>query len=413
MVDNTSTQGSTHQFDVVIVGGAMVGSVLALGLALKANRLNKPLNIALVEAYEPTAEHPGFDARAIALSHGTIEAFKNLDIWDDIKHLGTDISRIHISDRGHFGMTQLDAQDFNLDAMGAVVELSPVGFKLHQKLQSSDVTMFCPAKVIDVTAEIDSKTLTLDNGEKLNAKLVVAADGANSIIRQSLNLSQEFVNFEQTAIIANIELEQKHQHRAWERFTDTGPLALLPMSELNGRDRLSLVWALTPEQAEEYLQLSDDAFIEKLQQAFGYRAGKLIAAGKRFSYPLIMTCMPRPIHHRTIFVGNAAQTLHPIAGQGFNLGLRDIMTVIDVVENGLKSEQDLGSTQITHTYLKQRQEDRGNTLNRVEFLVRGFSNNHWPLVCGRSLGLRLLSYLPFLKAPVGKKAMGFTTQSHF
>ncbi len=412
MIDMRNSK-SAHQFDVVIVGGAMVGSVLALALAHKTQRHNSPLKIALIEAFEPAGEHPGFDARAIALSRGTIEALDQLEIWQDIKHLGTDIFHIHVSDRHHFGMTQLDASDFNLDAMGTVVELKPVGYELHNRLKSADVTLFCPNKVTQIRAERERQRLTLDNNETISAKLVVAADGANSIIRQNFSLEQKTVDFEQTAIIANIELKSPHQNKAWERFTDTGPLALLPMPSLNGKDRLSLVWALKPDQAEDYLALSDDEFLQELQTAFGYRAGKLIGTGKRFSYPLIMTYMPRPIHHRTIFVGNAAQTLHPVAGQGFNLGLRDIVSVTDVFEKAMLLKADVGSAETTHAYLKLRQQDRTNTLNRVEFLVRGFSNDHWPLVCGRSTGLRLLSWLPFLKAPVGKKAMGYTTHSHF
>ena len=413
MLEATTTNHSDHQFDVVIVGGAMVGSILALGLAQKAKKHNSPLNIALVEAFEPTDEHPGFDARAIALSHGSIEALKALDIWDTIKHLGTGISHIHVSDRHHFGMTQLDASDFDVDVMGAVVELNPIGFELHKHLQASKVTMYCPAKVTQITTKIESQTLQLDNGETISGTLVIAADGANSIIRQSQNLPQKLVDFNQTAIIANIEIDRPHNNKAWERFTDSGPLALLPMSSSAGKDRLSLVWALEPNQAQHYLKLSDEAFIHNLQKAFGFRAGKLICAGKRNSYPLLMTYMPRPIHHRTIFVGNAAQTLHPIAGQGFNLGLRDIMSALDVCEHAMVNRLDIGSAQIIHRYLNNREQDRNNTLDRVEFLVRGFSTNHWPLVCGRSLGLRLLSWFPSLKGSVGKKAMGYTTQSHF
>ena len=413
MTKNTSTQHSNHQFDIVIVGGAMVGSVLALGLERISKVHNRPLSVAIIEAFEPTSEHPGFDARAIALSHGTIEALKTLDIWNGLEHLSTNISHIHISDRHHFGMTDLNAAEFNLDKMGAVVELNPVGFALHKLIQSSNVTMFCPTKVKSIVAEPAQQVLTLDNGETVTAKLVVAADGANSIIRQCHRLEQQSVDFEQTAIIANVKLDDKHHNKAWERFTDTGPLALLPMSASEGNDRLSLVWAVKPEQAENYLALSDKEFVDKLQTAFGFRAGKLITAGKRFSYPLVMTYMQRPIHHRTLFVGNAAQTLHPIAGQGFNLGLRDIMSVIDVCEDALMHDTDIGSAHVVHSYLKQRQPDRDNTLQRVEFLVRGFSNNHFPLVCGRNIGLSLLSWLPSLKTTVGKKAMGYTTQSHF
>ena len=172
-----------------------------------------------------------------------------------------------------------------------------------------------------------------------------------------------------------------------------------------------MVWAMPPEEAQQLLAAPKAEFIEKLQATFGYRAGRFIDIGERFSYPLMLSYMPRPIYHRTVFLGNAAQTLHPIAGQGFNLGLRDVVSLLQVIEQALTTaesgEFDMGNNQITHDYLARRNADRDSTMNSIEFLVRGFSNDHWPLMLGRNLGLRLLSWFPPLKVPVARKAMGW------
>ncbi|WP_133309730.1 2-octaprenyl-6-methoxyphenyl hydroxylase [Parashewanella spongiae] len=404
-------KNAINHYDVVIIGGAMVGSVLALGLEQLTKRHNKTLDIAIIEAFAPSSDHPGFDARAIALAHGSIQALTQLDIWQHISELGTAIKHIHISDRGHFGMTELDANSFNIASMGEVIELNPVGYKLFKELQKSSIDIICPAKLDKIEANDEFHHVKLDSGQVLTTKLIVAADGAQSSVRMQFNLPQEEIDFKQTALIANISLQKSHKNRAWERFTNSGPLALLPMSPSNGQQRLSMVWALDPDNAELMKQATKPVFLNSLQQAFGFRAGQFIDVGERYSYPLKLTYMPRPIHHRCLFVGNAAQTLHPIAGQGFNLGLRDIMGVLDVIEHALIENLPMGNVAMTHAYLKAREKDRMNTINRVEFLVRGFSNDLWPLTLGRNLGLRLLSWLPPLKAPIASKAMGFTTDT--
>lgn len=408
-----SNTNSGQQFDIAIVGGAMAGATLALALAqlgLSANhqtQARKPLSIALIEAHVPDNQHPGFDARSIAIAQGSIFELSRLGLWPKLAHLGTGIEHIHVSDRGHFGMTELNATQFQLTTLGQVVELERVGQVLFSELHKSGVTLYCPAKLASLDAGLTQHTLVLDTGERIQAKLVVAADGLQSKVRSSFNLPVTQVNFEQSAIIANVQTDKPHQHWAYERFTQTGPLALLPMQDSQGLARLSLVWALDENTAARLQVAPKAVFLAELQQAFGHRAGRFTDVSSRHAYPLNMSYMPRPIHHRCVFIGNAAQTLHPIAGQGFNLGLRDVVSLLDVLKTALEHGDDVGAVSVTHAYLQAREQDRNSTMNNIEFLVRGFSNQYWPLVLGRNLGLRLLSWFPPLKTPVARKAMGW------
>ncbi|MEI6860549.1 MAG: 2-octaprenyl-6-methoxyphenyl hydroxylase [Shewanella sp.] len=403
-----------HRVDVAIVGGAMAGATLALGLKALSEELKSPLKIALVEAQHPGSKHPGFDTRSIAIAHGSIYELKRLKLWSKLAHLGTPIKNIHISDRGHFGMTELNAEDFHLQDLGQVVELERVGQVLFRQLQASDIQLYCPGTLANVVAQSDCQLLTLDDGTQLKTSLLVAADGVNSKVRQAFHLPLEQIELDQVALVANVETDKPHDYWAFERFTNTGPLAVLPMTPLKGNSRVSLVWALDPDEAKRLLAVSKEQFLAELQVAFGFRAGCFTQVGKRFSYPLRISHMPRPIYHRTVFIGNAAQTLHPIAGQGFNLGLRDLVSLLDVIKQTLQVEgeaADLGSANLTHTYLKNREKDRNSTMINTECLVRGFSNDHWPLVVGRNLGLRLLSCLPPLKMSVARIAMGWKSVS--
>ncbi|KIO38292.1 2-octaprenyl-6-methoxyphenyl hydroxylase [Shewanella sp. cp20] len=402
-----TTSSDPKPFDIAIVGGAMAGATLALGLANLAQTRQQPLRVALIEANRPGDGHPGFDARSIAIAQGSIFELTRLGIWPKLAHLGTAIENIHVSDRGHFGMTTLNAKDFHLPYLGQVVELERVGAKLFSLLEQQEVSLFCPAKVASIAAGVDEQQLMLDDGTAISAKLVVAADGLHSKVRQDFKLPLEQVDFEQVALVANVLTDTPHHEWAYERFTDSGPLAILPMANVDGQPRVSLVWALAPEHAELMLGADKSAFLDALQDAFGHRAGRFIDVGERHAYPLKLSYMARPIYQRTVFIGNAAQTLHPIAGQGFNLGLRDLVCLLEVVDEALERDEDIGGAKLTHEYLSRRQQDRDTTITNVEFLVRGFSNQHWPLVAGRNLGLRLLSWCPPLKTPIARKAMGW------
>ncbi|WP_037439112.1 2-octaprenyl-6-methoxyphenyl hydroxylase [Shewanella mangrovi] len=395
------------QVDVAIVGGAMVGATTALGLAQQAQAAGKPLRIALIEAHQSGEHASGFDARAIAVAQGSIFALTQLGLWPKLAKLGTAIRDIHVSDRGHFGMTEINAERFHLDALGQVIELTRAGQILEAMLHKSDIEYYCPATLATIDSDQQQHLLTLDDGRQISCKLLIAADGLNSKVRELQQQPLDVNEFGQSAIIANITSRQPHHHMAWERFTENGPIALLPMADSAGQPRLSLVWAMATPLLEQHLALSDAEFLQALQQAFGNRAGDLINVGERHSYPLALSLMPRPAYHRTLYIGNAAQTLHPIAGQGFNLGMRDVMALIDVVTEALTQNEDVGGAKVIHHYLQSREVDRRETIASIELLVRGFSNQYWPLVAGRNLGLRLLSWLPPLKTPVAKRAMGW------
>ncbi len=355
------------QFDVVIAGGAMAGMTLALALdKLSEGRLS----IAVVEAYQVDHQtHPGFDSRSIALSYGTVNLLKSWSLWQDIEPVATAINDIHVSDRAHAGMTDISAPELGVNALGYVVELADVGRIYQQKADATDnITLFCPDSVASVERTQETVSITLASGELLTSKLLVAADGAISTCCSQVGIEMREHDFEQVAVIANICSEQSHGNRAFERFTEHGPLALLPMSD----NRLSLVWCLPPEFAQTVMSLDEEVFLQELQSAFGWRLGKLTKVGEKASYPLILRHREQNVSHRFAIVGNAAQTLHPIAGQGFNLGIRDVATLAEQI---VKSPQDAGQYGVLSSFRERRQSDRANTISLTSSMVHIFSND--------------------------------------
>lgn len=391
---------SEHDFDVVIAGGAMAGATLALAI----ERLtNAGLKIAVVEAAIPDHRHPGYDARSIALSYGSCRLLENIGIWAELSPFATPISSIHVSDRGHFGLTEMHASHEGVAYLGNVIELADAGRVFHQALsKGKNITLYCPAFVTNIERSIEKVTLTLNDGLTLNTKLMVAADGAVSSCCDMVGIERHEHDFQQVALIANVTTDMAHQGRAFERFTQTGPVALLPMSE----GRSSLVWCIKPHEAPAMLAMSDDQFADALQRAFGWRLGRLLHVGERASYPLILRQATRLISHRFAVVGNAAQTLHPIAGQGFNLGLRDVVTLAEEIANAYHEEQDIGAMPMLQAYLTRREPDRDATVAMTSGLVHGFSNTTAPLILGRNFGLAAMSVCSELKAPLLKRAMG-------
>lgn len=390
------------QFDVVIAGGAMAGMTLALAI----NKLSdKPLAIAVVEPFKVDHQaHPGFDSRSIALSHGTVNILKSLQLWQEIAQVATPIKHIHVSDRSHAGMTEITTEEVGVDALGYVVELADVGNIYHHLIeQSDDIELLCPASVQAVERQQESITVTLDSGETLQSQLLVAADGAISTCCQQIGLDLLEHDFEQVALIANITTQQAHQGRAFERFTDSGPVALLPMSE----GRMSLVWCLKPQDAKQVMALDDEAFLVRLQDAFGWRLGALEKVGQRASYPLLLRYRKQNTSHRFAIVGNAAQTLHPIAGQGFNLGIRDVATLAEEIA---QYTQDPGSYGVLSRFKQRRESDREATIALTSTLVHVFSNDYLTLRIGRNLGLAAMDNLPLLKAPLLARTLGLVAR---
>ena len=390
------------EFDLAIAGGGLVGASLALALAPLG------LRIALVEAVAPgSAGHPSFDERTTALANGTVRVFRSLDVWRHMQREATAIRRIHVSEQGRFGVARIDAAEQGLEALGYVLPNRVIGAALWEGLRRvSGVETFAPAKVTTTALAGDRRTLGIErDGEtsEIEARLVVAADGARSVIREQSGVAAEHWEYGQTAIIATLTTQRFHDHVAYERFTPDGPIAVLPLAD----GRCGIVWTRRPEEAVRTLALPDDEFLAELQAAFGFRLGRLLRIGTRYSYPLALSRSERHVAPRLAIVGNAAQSLHPIAGQGFNLGLRDAASLAEVIADAMAAGgTDAGDEATLRAYASWRDEDRRRIVAFTDGLVRLFGSPLGPLRGLRSLGLLAFDAFPPAKAAMARLSVG-------
>ncbi|HFZ8995554.1 TPA: 2-octaprenyl-6-methoxyphenyl hydroxylase [Citrobacter freundii] len=390
---------------VIIVGGGMAGATLALALS---HFSQGRLAVHLIEARAPESDaHPGFDARAIALAAGTCQQLARIGVWQAIADCATAIRTVHVSDRGHAGFVTLDAKDYRLAALGQVVELHDVGQRLFALLRKAPgVTLHCPARVASVDRTLQEVSVTLENGETIAGQVVIAADGTRSALATACGVEWRQEPYEQLAVIANIATSVAHQGRAFERFTRHGPLAMLPMA--GGRS--SLVWCHPLNRRDEVLGWSDERFCHELQTAFGWRLGRITQAGQRNAWPLSLTTAARAISHRTVLVGNAAQTLHPIAGQGFNLALRDVMSLAETLTQAWEAGEDVGAYGVLTRYQERRQADRATTIALTDNLVHLFANRWGPLVVGRNLGLMTMELFTPARDMLAQRTLGWVAR---
>ncbi len=399
-------------YDIAIIGGGMAGASLALALK------DLPLSIALVEAvpYDSAAQ-PAFDARAIALAAGSQRILHTMGVWDAMAARGvTAIEHIHVSERGGFGTTRLDAVEEQVSALGYVVEGRVIGAALTDALaQCSNIDLLCPAELTAVQMAGDAADIQLSHGgaaRSLRARLLVAADGGRSTVRELIGANTWELDYGQTAVIATVATDRPHGNIAYERFTDTGPLALLPCDPPADGDtalqgcRWSLVWTARDAQTDELLALSDAEFLQRLQQRFGYRAGRFLRTSGRHAYPLVLRFVREAAAERIAFVGNAAHAIHPVAGQGFNLGLRDVAALAQVISCAVARGEDIGSLAVLRDYAVWRRPDYLRTAAFTDGLVRTYSNDLPPLKLVRNLGLLALDALPPLKHLLARQSMG-------
>jgi 2-octaprenyl-6-methoxyphenol hydroxylase len=388
-----------QQHDILICGGGLVGASLALALS------QLEFDVALAEAVPfGKIEQPSFDERTTAISNGTQRIFNALGVWPLIERFATPIKRIHISEKGRFGFARIEASEQGLSQLGYVVVNRVMGEALWRRLQAAKTTIYAPARVTALELIGDRQAVTLDSRESTSARLVIAADGARSVVREAVGVSAFTKDYRQTAVIANIACQKFHNHVAYERFTAEGPIAILPLTDA----RVGLVWVLATELANDILQLSDADFIERLQAAFGLRLGRFTQVGKRFSYPLSLTQSERHIADRLAIVGNAAQGLHPIAGQGFNLGLRDAACLAEVIADARheNSKVDPGSDEVLRRYAEWRGEDRKGIVKLTDGLVRLFSVNAAPIRTLRNAGMLLFDLSPQAKNYLAQLSLG-------
>lgn len=405
--DNSSAQIKPDPLDLVIAGGGMAGSMLAYLLLSQ----NPGLKLAIVEQSPELAtdEQPSkasFDSRSIALAHGSVELLQQWGLWQDLKQSGCAIEHIQISDRGHFGKTYLNATDHQLSALGQVIEVEAIGEVLWQKLKAfttqGRLSWFYSDAIQALNPTTELQQVSLKSGAQLQSKLLVIAEGGLSPSRSLAGFELKSDDYQQHALIANIGLADSHQHQAFERFTPTGPLALLPLT----RQRYSLVWTLTPEQAAHHLNQTDEEFLAALQQAAGHRAGVFKTVGQRVVYPLSLKRATEASRHRTVLLGNSLHNLHPIAGQGFNLAIRDIFSLSLLLQ---KHQTDAGCYQLTNAYQQARLPDMQQVILYTDSLVRLFSNSSRLMALGRNTGLFALNLCPELKQFVANQAMGLNS----
>jgi len=402
-----------RNFDLVIAGGGMTGAMLAQVL-LSQHPL---LRLAIIEQAADSgvnqstkAPANSFDSRSIALAAGSVELLQQWGLWSEISVNACAIQQIQVSDRGHFGKTYLNAAEFNRQSLGQVLEIEWLGALLYPKLEKFSAQgrlhWFRPDRIESLQTTTDQQILQLQSGVELQAKLLIICEGGDSPTRQLAGMALTQQPYHQSAVIANIGLAQSHQHIAFERFTADGPIALLPLT----RQRYSLVWTLPPEQAQRMMQLPDEQFLQQLQQAFGYRAGVFQKVGQRQLYPLALKYSAEPSSHRVLLCGNSLHNLHPIAGQGFNLALRDIAAITGLISTQLTSEKpsDIGCYAITRAYQQLRQPDISQVIQFTDTLVRLFSNDSRLMALGRSLGLTAMMNCPELKHTFAKQSMGLS-----
>lgn len=375
--------------DILIIGGGLTGAALMLALEKTAYR------VMLIDAVPFSSRiNPDFDARSLALSPATTRILEMLDVWSLIESNACPIKTIHISEQHAFGSAHLKG---NEDAtLGHVVELQQVSHALHQRLNLKHV--LAPAQLIDLDPDSGTATITQqDQTFQIHAKLIVAADGTHSSVRDFCGMSATIKDYDQHAIVANIGLARPHQHIAYERFTAHGPLALLPMNH----QRVAMVWAHPPDHAQTIMTFSDHEFLRHLQHQFGYRLGRFISVGKRTTYPLQQLTMSKQTKGRVVFVGNAAHTLHPVAGQGFNLGLRDVAMLAQcIIQKGIHAE-------MLNDYESQRLGDQSNMIRFTDGLIQLYTSKLPGIKLARSVGLVAFDQLPAFKAVLARYAKGF------
>ncbi|MFP3029146.1 MAG: 2-octaprenyl-6-methoxyphenyl hydroxylase [Arsenophonus sp.] len=385
---------------VIIVGGGMIGASLAL--AISAFNQGK-VQISLIEARLPNKTHPSFDAKTVALAHGTYQQFNQIGIWHGLNKYVTPITHIHVSEYGHVSEVNIYAKDYSIAALGYVVELHDAGNYLFEQLKKAPcVELYCPDKVIDLERTIEHVSVKLTSNKVLSGQLLVAADGSNSMIGKASQIEWQRASYKQCAIITNILTSEAPHGQAFERFTKYGPLAMLPMS----KGRSSLVWCHPLKNQQYIMQWSDDQFITELQKWFGWRLGEIKAISERYCFPLLLSQAKKLITHRLVLVGNAAQTLHPIAGQGFNLGMRDVIILANIINEVASHSGDIGAYSVLMQYQMQRRDDRQSIIKLTDNLVHLFSNNHLIFDIGRNFGLIAMETLPLIRNVLAYKAMG-------
>lgn len=393
----TSTPG-TRRHDIVIVGGGLVGASLAIALD------GLGLDVAMVESAPAGALPAVFDQRNLSFAEATCNALANLGVWRLLRAPAGPIRRIHVSRRGDFGRVELDARDYAREAFGQVVVASDFGEALEARLgELRNLTRYRPARFIDSSVDGDARGVRIADGDDehfLSTRLLVGADGTQGMVRTALGIAAEHHDYRKVLFVARMRCDRAPDGTAYERLGDDGPTALLP----RGDRHYGVVHAVSAEEADAVAALDDDAWCARIQDGFGWRAGRFLSSGPRNRYPAQRVLAERLIAQRGVVIGNAAQTIHPIGAQGFNLGLRDALTLVECIA---ASPGDAGADTVLQRYAQRRAEDRSRTIAFSDGLARLTANPSPLLRPLRTLGMGAIAQVDAVQSMLVGGAMGY------
>ncbi|MBK1643481.1 2-octaprenyl-6-methoxyphenyl hydroxylase [Thiocapsa imhoffii] len=389
------------EYDLAIVGGGLVGGSLASALS------GSGLRVLVVEAVPTGAAHqPSYDERVIALSWGSRRIFEAIGLWSAMAPDAEPIRQVHVSDRGHCAFTRINQSDGDVGSLGYVVPARVIGQAIGVQLADApEIELLSPARLLDHRVTPGQVELHIDGAAgplTVRTRLLVAADGGDSAVRQRLDLKMDETRYDQDALITTVSVDRPRPGVAFERFTESGPLALLPMTE----GRYSVVWTCQRDDTDRLLALTDETFLKALQERFGYRLGRFTQAAPRRAYPLMLRLTRNPVQPRVVLIGNAAHTLHPVAGQGFNLGLRDVAALAGVVTQCARAGADLGGPAALADYRAWRGRDQFATARLTDLLARVFINPWPPLRLARGAAMLGVDLIPPARRRLAQRFMG-------
>lgn len=400
-------------YDLVVIGGGMVGASFAIELVKQLER-QTPASVLVIESVAPgdTDRQPSFDARSTALSFGSREIYESMGLWSSIRETAAAIRKIQVSDQGHFGSTSISSEEQGTEALGYVVENRKLGTVLQAAMDAHQALHFlAPGKVEKISPVAAGMELDLqcgDTAQSVSAALVVLADGGRSPICDQLGIQRKREPYRQHAIISNVAFQLPHNNIAYERFTEQGPLAILPLPDYEQLHRGSLVWTVAEGQQDALLNCDEQDFLQGLNTQFGNRLGRIEKVGQRFSYPLVLTEAQEQIRPGLVLLGNVAHTLHPVAGQGLNLALRDSHRLAGLVAQAIRQDRNPGAMDTLQVYMDLQQADQQRVILFTDQMVNLFSTGRWSKVLTRKAGLLCLELLPGLRKAFARQAMGLS-----
>ncbi|MCA6063859.1 2-octaprenyl-6-methoxyphenyl hydroxylase [Thalassolituus marinus] len=391
--------------DIAVLGAGMVGASL---VHLLQPALNEGLTLTLIDQKalnwdgDISQRPPSFDGRATALSYGTQQMLEQLGIWPAIADRACAIEHIQVSDQGRFGQAHLHAAEQNTEALGYIVENAVLGQGLLSGLQQPGVTINAPTEVTSVRMNEQGALLTFADGQQLQASLLVMADGARSPLAAQLGIQHQRTSYGTHGLVTQVETDKPHGHWAYERFSNDGPIAFLPLQ----KNQYAVVWTLNNELIDDVLALPDDELLSRLQAQIGHRIGRLLRCGERASYPLALVTSREQVRRSLVLLGNAAHSLHPVAGQGFNLAIRDCAMLAECLNQAWADGTPLGELTLLQSYEQQQQADQRNTIQASDLLPKVFASQSATLSVLRDIGLLALAAMPTARRLFARHAMG-------